>query len=281
MAKSLKEALLEKFSDLQELGIAPTIAPIEDEGPSIVVDAGSESRREGGARRQRPSRMMEDDDESRRGGDVPIRPRSRPRRPERGERGAPGERPRRNTERSGTGERAPDLEGPQLDRPVGPPAGAPADRSRFGDRPQFGGGDRPPFGARPPLGQRPPFGSRPPMGPRPPGPGGQQFAGPGEGGPRQPGVTDRLRERAEQRRRDQGEREQLQRVLTEIMGAEPDSDQYDKFLADLTVEVGALPPLERLVEALQLANSVEPAKVGDQVRALYRRPRPRPAALPR
>lgn len=65
------------------------------------------------------------------------------------------------------------------------------------------------------------------------------------------------------------------------MGAEPDGDQYDKFLADLTVEVGALPPLERLVEALQLANSVEPAKVGDQVRALYRRPRPRPAALPR
>src|SRR5688500_2152656 len=109
MAKSLKEALLEKFSDLQELGIAPTSAPLEDEGPSIVVDMGPEGNRDAGGRRQRSGRAFAYDDEPRRGGESPTRPRSRPRRVERGAerpRGG-GERFRRGGERSPTGERTP------------------------------------------------------------------------------------------------------------------------------------------------------------------------------
>jgi hypothetical protein len=259
MAKSRKEALLEKFSDLQELGIAPTAAPIEDEGPSVVVDAGSETRREGGGRRQRPSRAIDYEDEPRRGGDVPIRPRSRPRRPERGERSQPGgDRPRRGGERAMGSEQAAIFDAPlPPDRPVGPRPSGP-ERARFGDRP--------------PTQNRPPFGNRPGGGPR--------FGGPNDGGPPQAGVTDRLRQRAEERRRDEDQREQLQKLLVTVTGGEADAAAFDKFLADLTVEVGALPPLERVVEAVRLANSAEPAKVGDRIRELYRRPRPRPAVLP-
>src|SRR6188768_1840605 len=75
MAKSLKEALLEKFADLQQLGIAPTTAPpMDDDRPAVVVEMGPDSYGEGGGRRQRMNRGgMYDDD--RRGGDVPIRPR--------------------------------------------------------------------------------------------------------------------------------------------------------------------------------------------------------------
>jgi len=74
MAKSLQEALLEKFADLQELGIAPTTAPPIDDRPAVVVEMGSDNYGEGGGRRQRSNRGGMYDDE-RRGGDVPIRPR--------------------------------------------------------------------------------------------------------------------------------------------------------------------------------------------------------------
>src|SRR4029078_10415523 len=84
MAKSLKEALLEKYADLQELGIAPTTAPpMYDDGPAVTVEMGSDNYGEGGGRRQRSNRGGMYDDE-RRGGDVPIRPR--------GGRGGAGER---------------------------------------------------------------------------------------------------------------------------------------------------------------------------------------------
>ena len=92
-------------------------------------------------------------------------------------------------------------------------------------------------------------------------------------------MTDRLRQRAEQRRREDELRETLQQLLATAAGGEQGPEGYDKFLADLTQEVGALPPIERVVEAIQLANSAEPFKVGQQIRALYRR-RPRPAAPP-
>ena len=45
------EALLEKFADLQELGIAPTTAPpLDDDGPAVVVEIGDvgHDRRERG-----------------------------------------------------------------------------------------------------------------------------------------------------------------------------------------------------------------------------------------
>ncbi len=71
----------------------------------------------------------------------------------------------------------------------------------------------------------------------------------------------------------------LQQLLAEANGGEFTPEAYEKFLADLTHEVGALPPIERLIEAIQLAKSIEPAKLGQQVRALYRR-RPRPSPPP-
>ena len=64
------------------------------------------------------------------------------------------------------------------------------------------------------------------------------------------------------------------------LGGEPDSAAIDGFMNGLAQEVGALPPLERVIEAIKLANSAEPAKVGGAVRQLYRRPRPRPAPTP-
>jgi hypothetical protein len=270
MAKSLKEALLEKFSDLQELGIAPTNAPTEDEGPSIVVEMGPEGNREAGGRRQRSGRAFAYDDDPRRGGDTPTRPRSRPRRVERGDRPRPGggggERFRRGGERSPTGDRGPLIDASPLIDQL-----APADRPPGIDRPRPAG--RPPFGDRPPIGGRPPMGDRP-RGPRPPGP------VDGRPGAPQHSVTDRLRQRAEQRRRDDEQREQLQTLIATTTGSDADGATFDKFLADLTQEVGALPPLERVIEAVQLANTIEPFKVGEQIRRLYRRPRPRPTALP-
>ncbi|HYU20156.1 MAG TPA: hypothetical protein VEQ11_15820 [Chloroflexota bacterium] len=266
MAKSLKEALLEKFADLQELGIAPASAPVEEEGPPVVVEMGPESRREAGGRRQRPSRATGYDDELGRSGDQPPRPRSRPRRAERGERprAGPGDRARRRGEQSESDERFPVGEiAPVETRPTS--AGRPAPTPPRA-------GDRAPAPQRPPIGSRPPFGERQ----RP----GQRFGGPNDGAPRLPGVTERLRQRAEERRREEVERSQLQSLLGATVEGELGTEAYDKFLADLTQEVGALPPLERVIEAVRLAGSSEPFKVGEQIRQLYRRPRPRPAALP-
>ena len=297
MAKTLKEALLEKFADLQELGIAPTTAPpLDDDGPAVVVEMGSDSYGEGGGRRQRMNRGgMYDDD--RRGGDVPIRPRGG-----RGGGGGPGGRGSRGGERGGGdrgrsgpggerfrrpergGERGAGLEG------LPPPMpGVPGSRPAFGDRPSgprppFGdrpGGPRPPFGDRPggPGGPRPPFADR---GPRPGGPGGPPMGdrGPRPGGPPQMGTDARLQQNAERRRREAGQRDELMALLATHTGADATPEVFDKFLADLSVETGALPELGRVVEAVKLANSIEPAKVGNAVRQLFRRPRPRPAGAP-
>ena len=285
MAKSLKEALLEKFADLQQLGIAPTTAPpLEDEGPAVVVEMGSDNYGDGGGRRQRSNRGAAYDDEGRRGGDVPIRPRGARRGRDRGERGRGG--PPSGGERF----RRPERGGDRAALEGGMPAPLPSTGPRPGPRPPFGdrpAGPRPPFGDRGPGGPRPPFADRGPGGPRPPfadrgpgGPGGPRPPRP-MGGPPQMGTTERLQRNAEQKRREEGLREQLQGLLNSVGGIEEVTpDVYDKFLADLTVETGALPPLDRVVEAVQLAGSIEPAKVGNAVRQLFRRPRPRPAGPP-
>lgn len=277
MAKSLKEALLEKFADLQQLGIAPTTAPVEDEGPSVVVEMGPDNYGEGGGRRQRGNRGgMYDDD--RRGMDMPFRARANrggapPGRGRGGERG--GERGRGP---AGGGERfrRPDRGGDRaaLEGMTSPLTG-PAPRPPFGGGP---GGPRPPFGDRP-AGPRPPFGDRP-AGPRPPfgggpgGPGGPRPAGPGAG----PDL--RAQQMAERRRREGAQREELLALIATHTGAEATPEVFDKFLADLTVETGALPDVGRVLDAVKLANSIEAVKVGNAVRQLFRRPRPRPAGAP-
>lgn len=286
MAKSLKEALLEKFADLQELGIAPTTAPpMEDEGPAVVVEMGPDSYGERGGRRQRSNRggMYEDD---LRGGDVPIRPRGgrggrggrSGERGERGRGGAPGGERFRRPDRGG--DRAA-LEG--LPPPIPGVAGS-GPRPAFGDRPS---GPRPPFGDRPGGAPRPPLGDRPggprlPFGDRGPRPGGPPMGdrGPRPGGPAQLGTDARLQQNAERRRREAGQREELVALIASHSGAEATPEVVDKFFADLTVETGALPELGRIVEAVKLANSIEPAKVGNAVRQLFRRPRPRPSGAP-
>jgi hypothetical protein len=307
MAKSLKEALLEKFADLQQLGIAPTTAPpMDDDRPAVVVEMGPDSYGTGGGRRQRMNRGGGYDDDSGRGGDVPIRPRG-------GRRGAGGgggggrggergERGRGGPPQAGERFRRPDRGGDRsalegMPAPM-PPGGGPrpGPRPPFGDRGPGGpGGPRPPFGDRGPGGPRPPFGDRGPGGPggpRPPfgdrgpgGPGGprppMRPGGPGgPGGPPQMGTTERLQRNAELKRREEGMREQLQGLLNTVGGLEVTPEVYDKWLADLTVETGALPPIERVVEAIQLSNSIEAAKVGNAVRQLFRRSRTRPAGPP-
>src|SRR4051812_45066499 len=69
-------------------------------------------------------------------------------------------------------------------------------------------------------------------------------------------------------------------LLTQHTGAEATPEVFDKFLADLTVETGALPEIGRVIDAIKLANSIEAQKVGNAVRQLFRRPRPRPAGAP-
>jgi hypothetical protein len=90
----------------------------------------------------------------------------------------------------------------------------------------------------------------------------------------------RLQQAAERRRREAGQRDELMALLATHTGAEATSEVFDKFLADLTVETGALPELGRVVEAVKLANSIAAPKVGNAVRQLFRRGRTRPPGAP-
>lgn len=90
----------------------------------------------------------------------------------------------------------------------------------------------------------------------------------------------RLQQAAERRRREAGQRDDLMALLGTHTGAEATTEVFDKFLADLTVETGALPELGRVVEAVKLANSIEAPKVGNAVRQLFRRGRTRPPGAP-
>ena len=94
------------------------------------------------------------------------------------------------------------------------------------------------------------------------------------------GTDARLQQNAERRRRESGQRDELMALLAQHTGAEATPEVFDKFLADLTVETGALPEIGRVIEAIKLANSIEAAKVGNAVRQLFRRSRVRPAGAP-
>jgi hypothetical protein len=94
--------------------------------------------------------------------------------------------------------------------------------------------------------------------------------------------TDLLRERAEQRRREETDRQEIVDALQEFRGAPVDEDGVSAFFATLTEEVGALPPLRVVLHAIRAAQSDQPDKVGDQVRVYYRSARarrPQPAAV--
>ena len=85
-----------------------------------------------------------------------------------------------------------------------------------------------------------------------------------------------LQQRAEQRRRDDEDIAEMRRLLAEFSGQEIDDQFMEAFSRGLAEETGALPPPHIVVEAIREAQSAEPRKIGDAVRAHYRRPRPRP-----
>lgn len=87
--------------------------------------------------------------------------------------------------------------------------------------------------------------------------------------------TDLLRERAEQRRREETDRQELVDVLQGYRGAPIDEDGITAFFAALTEEVGALPPLRVVLHAARAAETDQPDKIGDQVRVYYRSARAR------
>lgn len=85
-----------------------------------------------------------------------------------------------------------------------------------------------------------------------------------------------LQQRAEQRRRDDEDIAEMRRLLAEFSGQEVDDQFMETFSRGLAEETGALPPPHIVVDAIREAQSAEPRKIGDAVRAHYRRPRPRP-----
>ena len=91
-----------------------------------------------------------------------------------------------------------------------------------------------------------------------------------------------LQQRAEQRRRDDEDIAEMRRLLAEISGQEIDDPFMETFSRGLAEETGALPPPHIVVEAIRESRSADPRKIGDAVRAYYRRPKPRPliAAAP-
>ena len=89
-----------------------------------------------------------------------------------------------------------------------------------------------------------------------------------------------LQQRAEQRRRDDEDIAEMRRLLAEFSGQEIDDQFMENFSRGLAEETGALPPPHIVVEAIRESKSAEPRKIGDAVRAHYRRPRPRPAVAP-
>jgi len=105
-----------------------------------------------------------------------------------------------------------------------------------------------------------------------PRPGGPPMGGPG----RPPSRTSMLQQRAEQRRRDDEDIAEMRTLLAEFSGQEIDDQFMETFSRGLAEETGALPPPHVVVEAIRESKSADPRKIGDAVRAHYRRPRPRP-----
>jgi hypothetical protein len=85
-----------------------------------------------------------------------------------------------------------------------------------------------------------------------------------------------LQQRAEQRRRDDDDIAEMRSLLAEFSGEEIDEKFMETFSRGLAEETGALPPPHIVVEAIRESKSADPRKIGDAVRAHYRRPRPRP-----
>lgn len=91
-----------------------------------------------------------------------------------------------------------------------------------------------------------------------------------------------LQQRAEQRRRDEDDIVEMRNLLSEYGGLPVDDEAMETFSRALTDETGALPPPRIVVDAIKESHSADPRKIGDAVRAYYRRPKPRPvmAAAP-
>ena len=89
-----------------------------------------------------------------------------------------------------------------------------------------------------------------------------------------------LQQRAEQRRRDEEDIVEMRRLLGEFSGQEIDDQFMETFSRALAEETGALPPPRIVVEAMKESQSADARKIGDAVRAYYRRPRPRPGPPP-
>jgi hypothetical protein len=252
VGRSLKEALLGQYAALQEAGLAPTEVPPEEDSPLVVVESAPRGRATR-PRRESVDRYLEADDLDPNGQFDRDR-RRLPRREHRGDEagrerrrpGGPGGARGRGRGREAEPEFAAPATGPALERPAGGPRG-----------PRAGG----------PLGPRPP---RPGMGA--PRPGGPPIGGPG----RAPSRTSMLQQRAEQRRRDDEDIAEMRRLLGEFSGQEIDDQFMETFSRGLAEETGALPPPHIVVEAIKESKSADPRKIGDAVRAHYRRPRPRP-----
>ena len=268
VGRSLKEALLGQYAALQEAGLAPTEVPQEDEAPLVVVESAPRGRATR-SRRESVDRYLEADDLDPNGQFDRDRRKGAPRREHRGE------------ELGRDGRRRPGGAGPG----GGGPGGA---RGRGRGRP---GEFEPEFAA--PTAGGPPAGLAGPRGPRPWGPMGGRAATmrPGMGAPRPggpplqgsrlPSRTNMLQQRAEQRRRDEDDIVEMRRLLAEFGGVESvDDEAMETFSRALAEETGALPPPRIVVDAIKEAQSADPRKIGDAVRAYYRRPRPRPARLP-
>jgi hypothetical protein len=91
-----------------------------------------------------------------------------------------------------------------------------------------------------------------------------------------PSRTSMLQQRADQRRRDDDDIDEMRRLLAEFSGQEVDDPFMESFSRGLAEETGALPPPRIVVEAIKEAKSAEPRQIADAVRAYYRRPRQRP-----
>jgi len=97
----------------------------------------------------------------------------------------------------------------------------------------------------------------------------------GPGG-RPPSRTQMLQQRAEMRRRDDEDIAEMRRLLAEYGGQEMDDAAMQTFSQAMEQETGALPPPHVVVAAIKEAQTADPRKIGDAVRAYYRRPRQRP-----
>jgi len=176
-------------------------------------------------------------------------------------------------EHRGRAARRPRVKGPAARPPSGkalggagaPPRNGPARPIERHEREERGGGGRErrqrPRGA--PAGPLPVVGTPPSSRPQPAG-------GPA---PRDVGRSALLQQRAEQRKRDTELRELVRIALSEVRTEPVDEQALIQFLDELSIETGALPPLNVVVEALRAAGTDNIRAVGDQIRAYYRRPR--------